>query len=65
MNWEMVGGLIRHVLTFGGGFLVTNGVLEAAQLETVIGAVIALGGVAWSLWHKGGIAARIDAALKG
>lgn len=65
MNWEMVGGLVRHVLTFGGGFLVTNGTLTDGDLQAVIGGLLAIGGVLWSLWHKNDVAARISAALKG
>ena len=52
MNWEMISGFIRHLLTFGGGFLVTSGLLDSAQLETAVGAIIAIGGVLWSIWAK-------------
>jgi len=65
MNWEVVGGLVRHVLTFGGGFLVTNGTLTDGDLQAVIGGVIAIGGVLWSIFHKNGVAARIKSALEG
>jgi len=65
MNWEMVGGLVRHILTFGGGYLVTSGLLDAAQLETTIGAIIAVGGVVWSIFHKSNVQARIKSALEG
>ena len=52
MNWEMIRGVVRHILTFGGGFLVTNGVADAAQVETAVGALVALIGVAWSIYRK-------------
>ena len=65
MNWEMVGGLVRHVLTFGGGFLVTNGTLTDGDLQAVIAGAIAMGGVLWSIFHKNGVAARIKSALEG
>jgi hypothetical protein len=45
-------GVLRHLLTFGGGYLVSNGVVSAGELETIIGAVIGLGGVAWSIYEK-------------
>jgi len=65
MNWEMVGGLVRHVLTFGGGFLVTDGTLTDGDLQAVIAGVIAISGVIWSVFHKNGVAARIKSALEG
>jgi len=52
MNWEMVSGVIRHILTFGGGFLVTKGLVDDGTLQAAIGAIITLGGVAWSLFQK-------------
>jgi len=52
MNWEMIGGLLRHLLTFGGGFLVTSGVATDGDIQTVVGGVIAIGGVLWSIWTK-------------
>ena len=52
MNQETVMGIIRHVLTFGGGFLVTKGVVGEADLQIGIGAIISLIGLAWSVWAK-------------
>lgn len=49
---ELIGGLIRHILTIGGGALVTNGALDATQAETLVGAAMAIFGVAWSVWAK-------------
>ena len=54
MDWAVIGALLRHLLTFGGGFLVTDGVLTEPDLQTGIGAVIALGGVIWSIVQKRG-----------
>lgn len=45
-------GVLRHALTFGGGFLIQSGVLDASQLETATGAIIAIVGVVWSVVHK-------------
>lgn len=49
---ELVGGIVRHVLTIAGGALVTNGALDPSQAETLIGAAMAIFGVAWSVWAK-------------
>ena len=52
MNWEMVQGFVRHLLTFGGGFLVTNGVVGQSEMEAGVGAVITLIGLVWSVMAK-------------
>jgi len=52
MSWDMIGGLIRHLLTFGGGFLVTNGTISDGDLQAVVGGFIAIGGVLWSIFAK-------------
>lgn len=45
-------GVLRHLLTFGGGYLTSNGVVSASELEAGIGALITLGGIAWSIYEK-------------
>lgn len=52
MNKEMILGFARHVLTFGGGFIVANGALTQPDLEMAIGAIITLAGIAWSAFVK-------------
>ena len=52
MSKEQIFGLLRHVLTFGAGFLVTSGLVEASDVETGVGAVMALVGIGWSFWAK-------------
>ncbi len=52
MNFDMIIGLVRHVLTFGGGFLVTKGYVDTSGLEQAVGAIATLIGVAWSAWAK-------------
>lgn len=50
---KAIAGLIaRHVLTAAGGALVAKGVLAAAQVEPIVGAVLLLGGVIWSAIQK-------------
>lgn len=52
MNWEMIQGIVRHFLTFGGGFLVTNGTLGQSDMEAGVGAVITIVGIVWSVFTK-------------
>lgn len=52
MTKEQIFGLVRHLLTFGGGFLVTNGFVAAPDLETGVGALVTLIGLVWSWWSK-------------
>jgi hypothetical protein len=52
MRPEMVMGLLRHILTFAGGALVSMGYLTEANVEAIIGAVMTLAGVGWSLVNK-------------
>jgi hypothetical protein len=52
VNKDTILGIVRHVLTFGGGILVTKGILDAPGLDTAIGAVITLVGAVWSILEK-------------
>ena len=52
MNSVLLLGLIRHLLTFGGGVLTSSGYLDQSQSETAVGAVIAIVGVVWSAIEK-------------
>tara|TARA_Y100000310_G_C20123715_1_gene552653 strand:+ start:186 stop:383 length:198 start_codon:yes stop_codon:yes gene_type:complete len=48
----VLNGIVRHILTAGGGVLVSKGMLTDGMLETSIGAIIALAGVIWSALAK-------------
>lgn len=48
----ILNAIIRHVLTAAGGALVVDGTLSAADLQSVIGAVVTIATVAWSIWEK-------------
>ncbi len=48
MKIEFVTSLIRHILTFGGGYLTTNGLATADDVTSIIGGVTALVGLIWS-----------------
>jgi hypothetical protein len=52
MKLEKILGIVRHALTFGGGFLVTSGYLTESTLETGIGAIVTLIGIVWSVVNK-------------
>lgn len=49
---ETILGFIRHMLTFGGGFLASAGYIAEAQIEVAVGAVITLAGIIWSAFDK-------------
>lgn len=52
MNWEQIAGILRHILTFGGGFLVARGIIDASVLPELIAAVITISGLIWSFIRK-------------
>lgn len=52
MTKDQVLGLIRHVLTFGGGILIAKGLVSEAASTEIIGAVITLVGSVWSVLSK-------------
>ncbi len=52
MNWETIAGVIRHILTFGGGYVVANGWADDATMQQVVAGAVALGGVVWSYLSK-------------
>ena len=45
-------GAVRHLATFGGGWLVAHGIMQNDQLSGFIGSVCFLGGIAWSAYEK-------------
>ncbi len=46
--------LIRQILTVAGTALVAKGYVQASDLEPIIGALLTLGSVIWSLQDKRG-----------
>ena len=52
MNNEIVNGIVRHGLTLLGGYLVSRGHLDVGDVQTVVGALSGLFGVAWSVYSK-------------
>jgi hypothetical protein len=49
---EQILGIIRHTLTFGGGVLVTLGLLSEGIATEISGLIIALAGGIWSIVEK-------------
>lgn len=47
-----LGSLLRHALTFAGGYWLPAGLFNANELELGAGAVATLLGLAWSVWEK-------------
>jgi hypothetical protein len=52
MNKEQVLGIVRHVLTFGGGILMAKGFADEALAEEIVGGLIAVIGGTWSIVVK-------------
>ncbi|MBR1198813.1 hypothetical protein JQ574_22715 [Bradyrhizobium sp. AUGA SZCCT0158] len=52
MNWEQISSILRHILTFGGGFIVAKGWISADALPGIVGAMITIGGVIWGMFNK-------------
>lgn len=44
--------VIRAALVAGGGWLVNSGYLSAEQWQSIVGAVMALGAVAWAIYSN-------------
>lgn len=42
-------GVIRHVLTFAGGYFVAQGWLDGATAELLVGAFVTIIGAVWSI----------------
>lgn len=52
MNKDQVLGLVRHILTFGGGILVTKGLSSDAMSTELIGSLMSVVGIVWSIVSK-------------
>ena len=48
MNKSIMLGMLRHVLTAGGGMLAAKGVTDADTINQAIGIISAIAGFAWS-----------------
>tara|TARA_R100000734_G_C3318744_1_gene113306 strand:+ start:244 stop:411 length:168 start_codon:yes stop_codon:yes gene_type:complete len=52
MNKESILGIVRHFLTFGGGFMTQNGLASQDDVTTGVSAAVTLIGVIWSILNK-------------
>jgi len=52
MSKEAILGIVRHVLTFGGGFLTQSGLASGDQVTTGVSAIVTLVGLVWSVLNK-------------
>lgn len=52
MNWEQISSILRHILTFGGGFIVAKGWIDTETMTGIVGAIITIGGAIWALVNK-------------
>ena len=52
MSKEIVQGILRHLLTGVGGALAVKYQIDGAAIEAVVGGVVALVGVVWSIQAK-------------
>lgn len=50
MNRVQVLGVMRHVLTIAAGILVTRGTITEPDAQTLIGGIIGVAGVLWSIF---------------
>jgi hypothetical protein len=57
MNADQIASLVRQILTFVGGYLVTKGIVDDGTLVAVVGAIATLASVGWSFFtHKAVVA---------
>ena len=52
LTFDVVGGLIRHALTVAGGAFATSGLIDASNVETIVGALMVIIGTIWSVGKK-------------
>tara|TARA_R100000742_G_C4179782_1_gene15296 strand:+ start:171 stop:335 length:165 start_codon:yes stop_codon:yes gene_type:complete len=52
MNKESILGIVRHMLTFGGGFMTQSGMATDSEVTTGVSAAVTLVGVIWSILAK-------------
>ena len=52
MKKEQILGLVRHILTFGGGYVIAKGLISESNLNEILGSVMGLIGSIWSVQQK-------------
>jgi hypothetical protein len=52
INWDMIAGLFRHLLTFGGGWMVAKGFFDEATMNELVAGLMTVIGIVWSVVQK-------------
>ena len=52
MNWEQISSILRHILTFGGGFVVARGWISETLMLEIVGVIVTIGGGIWAMFNK-------------
>ena len=52
MSKEAILGIVRHILTVGGGFMTQAGIASDDQVTTGVSAIVTLVGLVWSVLNK-------------
>jgi len=52
LSKDQIFGIIRHTLTFVGGFLVMKGLVDETMVTEIVGGVMTLAGTIWSIFGK-------------
>jgi len=52
LSKDQIFGIIRHTLTFVGGFLVMKGLVDETMVTEIVGGVMGLAGTIWSYIEK-------------
>jgi hypothetical protein len=52
MNKEQILGIVRHVLTFVGGILITKGLVDETFVTEIVGGLSTIIGAVWSFFVK-------------
>ena len=61
---EAILSLLRHGLTAGGGGLVANGTATNDEWQQIVGALITIIGVTWSIWQRHAAKAAAGAEVR-
>lgn len=52
LNKDQMLGMVRHVMTLGGGWWIAKGVVDENTMSQLIGAVMTIIGFVWSISEK-------------
>jgi hypothetical protein len=52
MKKEKILGIVRHILTFGGGLIVSKGWIDESLYTELVGGLLTLVGGLWSVLDK-------------